>query len=283
MSNTEARDEFAHAAGPFAETTVIRTPTDGLETERRSIPAGTGQMTVYVARPAGKENLPVVVVVSEAFGLHAHIQDIARRFAREGYLAVAPDLMARQGDPQSYREVDTLVTDLLQRIPDEQVMTDLDAAIGWAIGNGGDPTRIGITGYCWGGRWVWLYAAHATITAAVAWYGIIDGRRSGAYPDQQLFPRHPIDIANDLRTPILALHGGQDDAIPLDTIDAMKTAIAERPQNAVDAEVVVYPEAGHAFFADYRETYHRASAQDAWKRALSWLHDHGMCDPPEPR
>lgn len=278
MSQRDFGDEdFAIAAGPVAENTVIRTGTEGLEEGRVTIPVGDFAMPAYVARPSGAAgDLPVVVVLSEAFGLHAHIADIARRFAKEGYLAVAPDLMIRQGDPQAYPEIDDLVTGLLQRIPDEQVMGDIDAAVAWAAAHGGDRDRIGVTGYCWGGRWTWLYAAHAEIAAAVAWYGILDGVASGAYPDRTLFPKHPIDVAKDVKGPVLGFHGGQDDAIPLDTVHRMQTELAARPAGAPDAEIVVYPEAGHAFFADYRETYHRPSAQDAWPRALGWLRVHGV-------
>lgn len=270
-------DHFAPAAGPLAHNTVVRTSPEGLHTERTTVPVDGFQLTAYVARPAGDGiDLPVIVVLSEAFGLHAHIEDIARRFARLGYLAVAPDLMMRQGDPQSYDDVDTLLVDLLRRIPDEQVLHDLDATIAWAVRHGGDPDRIAATGFCWGGRWTWLLAAHASIAAAVAWYGILDGRASGAYPDDTLFPRHPLDIANNLKTPVLGLYGGQDDAIPLDTINAMKTALAARSPEGPDTEVIVFPDAGHAFFADYRETFHQASAERAWPLALDWLRRHGV-------
>lgn len=276
MSTTQPA-RFAQAAGPFADATVIRTPAEGLHTQRITYDAADGPVAAYLARPdADSGRLPVVIVVSEAFGLHAHIEDIARRFARLGYLAVAPDLMSRHGDPAAYTDVDTLVTQLLQHIPDAEVLSDLDATVARAVAAGGDPHRIGITGYCWGGRWVWLYAAHAQLDAAIAWYGILDGGASGAYPDDDLFPRHPLDIADTLRTPVLGLYGGKDDAIPLPSIEQMRRRLAARTDQTPDAEVQVYPEAGHAFFADYRDTYAPAAAADAWQRATGWLRQHGV-------
>ena len=276
MSKTEPA-RFAQAAGPFADATVIRTPTDGLDVERVTYDAPDGPVTAYLARPTGaRALLPVVVVVSEAFGLHAHIEDIARRFGHLGYLAIAPDLMSRHGDPAAFSDVDSLVTQLLQRIPDSEVMSDLDATVRHAVAVGGDPSRIGVTGYCWGGRWVWLYAANANLAAAVAWYGILDGRASGAYPDEALFPLHPLDVAGELRTPVLGLYGGLDDAIPTSTIEDMRRRLAKRATQAPDAEVKVYANAGHAFFADYRETYEPNSAGDAWQRAIDWFRLHGV-------
>jgi carboxymethylenebutenolidase len=275
-TSTAGDDGFAPAAGPVADT-VVRTPSDGLHTERLGIDVDGHLMTAFVARPAEADaGIPVVVVVSEAFGLHAHIEDIARRFARLGYLAIVPDLMGRYGDPSSYDDVDLLVTDLLQRIPDTQVLRDLDATIDWATAHGGDADRVGATGYCWGGRWVWLLAAHRPLAAAVAWYGILDGRASGAYPDETLFPQHPVDIADELQTPILGLYGGRDDAIPVETIEAMRSSLARRPSAVPPAEITVFDDAGHAFFADYRDTFVPDAAAQAWADAISWFRRHGV-------
>lgn len=277
MPTDDATDDaFAGAAGPLAQSTVVRTDTAGLQVGRTTIPVGDFSMPAYVARPEHGTDLPVLLVLPEAFGLHEHIADVARRFAKEGYLAIAPDLMIRQGDPKSFPDAESLVTGLLQHIPDEQVMRDLDAAVAWAATQGGDLSRLGVTGYCWGGRWAWLYAAHADITAGVAWYGILDGVGSGLYPSAELFPTHPLDVATELRGPVLGLYGGQDDAIPLDTVERMTAVLAARDADAPKAEVIVFPEAGHAFFADYRETYHRESAQQGWARALDWLRTHGV-------
>jgi len=281
MTNQTEHDhvdgEYSPAAGEVATGTVVRTTTDGLETHRLTIPAGVDEaaLPAYVARPVGGTALPTVVVLPEIFGLHEHIADIARRFAHEGYLAVAIDPIARHGDPRSFASADEIVTGLLHTIPDAVVMRDIDRAVAWAGGHGGDPDRVAVTGFCWGGRWAWLYAAHQKVAAAVAWYGIIDGVASGAYPDPITFPRHPADLAEDLQTPILGLYGGQDPAIPLDTVIALKDRLAQRSEG-VDADIAVFPDAGHAFFADYRDTYHPPSATKAWRLALEWLRRHGV-------
>jgi len=272
-----ADGEYSPAAGKFAADTVAHTTTEGLDTDRLAIPVGGDEspLPAYVARPAGGTDLPTVIVLPEIFGLHEHIADIARRLAHEGYLAVAIDPIARHGDPGSFTTADEIVTGLLQAIPDAVVMRDIDRAVAWAGDNGGNPDRVAVTGFCWGGRWAWLYAAHQKVNAAVAWYGIIDGTASGAYPDPTTFPRHPADLAEDLQTPILGLYGGQDPAIPLETITALKDRLAER-SGGVDADIAVFPEAGHAFFADYRETYHPPSAAMAWTLALKWLRQQGV-------
>jgi carboxymethylenebutenolidase len=262
---------YSPAAGPIAPG-AIRTAATSLETVRTSISSGGIDMPVYCARPKDRSHLPVVIVISEAFGLHEHIEDIARRFAREGYLAVAPDLMKRQGDPLAFDEVGALVRDLLVKIPDGQVMGDLDACLDWAASQGGDLDRTVATGFCWGGRWTWLYAAHRALAAAVVWYGIVDGRSSGLFPDDpRLFSAHPVDIAGDLKTPVLGLYGGQDEAIPLATIDFMRARLADGSEAARSSDIHVYPDAGHAFFADYRGSYQPEAALDGWKRCLAWF------------
>ena len=268
--------EYNAAAGKVAAS-AVHTSAEGLEIEHVTIPAvaGAGPLPAYVAQPAGGRNLPTVVVLPEIFGLHEHIADIARRFAHEGYLAVAVDPIARHGDPRSFNTSDDIVTGLLQTIPDADVMRDIDRTIAWAAEHGGDARRVAVTGFCWGGRWTWLYAAHRRINAAVAWYGIVDGIASGLYPDPAHFPRHPADLAEDLQTPTLGLYGGQDAAIPLDTIATLTDRLAGRSRGT-DAEIVVFPDAGHAFFADYRETYHLPSAEKAWPLALQWLRRHGV-------
>jgi carboxymethylenebutenolidase len=247
-----------------------------LSTSRVTVPVAGFDVPVYVARPADGGDLPVVLVLSEAFGLHPYIEDVARRFAAEGYLAVAPDLMARQGDPAAFDDADRLVTDLLRRIPDEQVMTDLDAVLDWAVNHGGDRGRAAVNGMSWGGRWTWLYAARTTLAAAVSWYGVLDDTHSNLQPDKRLFPRHPIDLAGELRTPVLGLYAGKDAVVTPDTVDAMKAALAARPVQEPEVEFVVYPDAGHGFFADYRTDYHQPSAVDGWSRALAWLRRHGV-------
>ena len=267
--------DYAPAAGHQLAATTIRTDADQLDDALVTVSANGRSVPVYWARPREGASLPVVLVLSEAFGLHAHIADVTRRFAKEGYLAIAPDLMVRQGDPMSFEDIGSLVKDLLLKIPDEQVLADLDACVSWASEQGGDVRRLAATGFCWGGRWTWLYAAHRTLSCAVAWYGIVDGKASGLFPDDPLrFPRHPIDVVGELKAPVLGLYGARDEAIGLDTVADMTEALRHGSDAAVASSVHVYEDAGHAFFADYRESYRPAAAQDAWRRCLAWIHGH---------
>ncbi len=259
---------FAAAAGPVAAQGPIITEGAGLTAGPVSITVNGQEVPVYRAQPAGRSGLPVVLVVSEIFGVHEHIADVARRFAREGYLALAPDLFLRQGDPRAHRTVPDLLREVVSKVPDAQVMSDLDACVAWAGNNGGDITRLGVTGFCWGGRMTWLYAAHnPQVKAAVAWYGRLTGAKTA------LAPAHPLDIAAGLTVPVLGLYGARDESIPLDTVDAMRQALA---QGGSGSEFVVYPDAGHAFHADYRPSYVEADAKDGWKRCLAWLRAHGV-------
>ena len=276
MNTHTELERYPRAVSSAAQKTVVHTGTDGLDTDRITVAVADHDVAAYTARPVGGSDLSVVLVIGEAFGLHPYIEDVTRRFAHQGYLAVAPDLMSRQGDPAAFGDVDQLVTELLQHIPDEQVMTDLDAVRAWATSHGGNDRRVGVSGFSWGGRWTWLYAAHTPMAAAVSWYGVLDDTTSGLYPDRTLFPRHPIDLVTDLRTPVLGLYAQQDQVIPVETVDAMRAALAARPAGAPDAEIVVYPDAVHGFFADYRDDYHPVHAPDAWQRALAWLRDHGL-------
>ena len=259
-----------------SESTTITTDARGLDTARITVPVAGFDVPVYTARPAGGDHLPVVLVLSETYGLHPYIQDVTRRFAKEGYLAVAPDLMARQGDPATFADVGELVTELLQHIPDEQVMTDLDGVLGWAFAHGGDRRRAGVSGFSWGGRWTWLYAARTALAAAVSWYGVLDDTRSGLFPDKRLFPRQPVDLAAELKTPVLGLYAGRDAVVTPDTVDTMRAALAARPDAGPRVEFVMYPGAVHGFFADYRDDYDEAAATDGWKRAVAWLREHGV-------
>ena len=261
---------FAAAALPVTAQT-IRTDSHGLSTGEVSIAVGDFKLPAYRAMPAGKhDGLPTVLVVSEIFGVHEHIADVARRFAKLGYLALAPELFARQGDPQSYGEISKLMSEVVAKVPDAQVMGDLDACAAWARANGGDG-RLGITGFCWGGRIVWLYAAHnPRLKAGVAWYGRLLG------PATPLTPRHPIDLAGELQAPVLGLYGGKDQGIPLDGVAQMKAALGQGSVAARASEFHVYPEAGHAFHADYRPSYVKDAADDGWKRCLAWFKAHGV-------
>lgn len=260
---------FAAAVLPVGAQTV-RTDTSGLTVGEVTIAVGDFKMPAYRAMPAGKSGLPVVLVVSEIFGVHEHIADVARRFAKRGYLAIASELFVRQGDPGSYGEIGKLVAEVVSKVPDEQVMRDLDASVAWAKANGGDIGKLGITGFCWGGRITWLYAAHGPVAAAVAWYGQLVRNTS------PLNPRHPVDVVSNLHGPVLGLYGGKDAGIPLDTVEKMKAALASGNAAAKKSEFVIYPDAPHAFHADYRPSYVKAAADDGWKRCLAWLGANGV-------
>lgn len=261
---------YAAAAAPVMAQTAIATPADGLVAGEVSFAVNGFDVRAYRAAPQGRTGLPVMLVISEIFGVHEYIADVCRRLAREGYLAIAPDLFARQGDPRAYTEVAKLLSELIAKVPDAQVMADLDGAVRWAGANGGDLQRVGITGFCWGGRITWLYAAHGPVKAGVAWYGRLVGQASA------LTPKHPVDIAPILKAPVLGLYGEKDTGIPLDTVDTMKTALAKGSPAAQASQFVVYPDAPHAFHADYRPSYRPEAAQDGWKRALDWLKQHGL-------
>jgi carboxymethylenebutenolidase len=261
---------YAAAAAPLMAQTAIATPAEGLDAGWVRFTVGGFEVPAYRAAPVGKTALPVVLVVQEIFGVHEYIADICRRFAKAGYLAIAPQLYARQGDPAAYTEIARLMTELVAKVPDAQVMADLDGAVQWAGAHGGDVARVGITGFCWGGRITWLYAAHGPVKAAVAWYGRLVGDGSA------LTPQHPLDMAPVLKAPVLGLYGGQDGGIPLDTVAKMKTALAGGSVAARASQFVVYPDAPHAFHADYRASYREGPAQDGWKRALAWLRGHGV-------
>lgn len=252
-----------------------QTPAAGLEAGNVLIDVNGFAMPAYRAAPSGKSNLPVVLVISEIFGVHAHIADVARRLAHAGYLAIAPSLFVRQGDAGSSTEIPKLMSEVIAKVPDAQVMADLDATVRWAAANGGDIARLGITGFCWGGRITWLYTAHnPAVKAGVAWYGRLVGEATA------LAPRHPVDLAGQLHGPVLGLYGGADTGIPIATVDRMKAALQEAGRKgnraAAASSFVVYPDAPHAFHADYRPSYRETEARDGWKRMLAWFRQHGV-------
>ncbi len=261
---------YAAAAGTAMAQTAIKTPADGLTVGEISYQVNGFKVPAYRAAPAGRTGLPVVLIIHEIFGVHEYIADTARRFARAGYLAIAPELYARQGDPGSYGEIAKLQAEIVSKVSDAQVMADLDGALKWAAANGGDATKAGITGFCWGGRITWLYAAHAPVKAGVAWYGRLVGNSTEATP------RHPVDVAAQLKGPVLGLYGAADTGIPLDTVDKMKAALAGGSPAAKASQFVVYPDAPHAFHADYRPSFRQGPAEDGWKRALEWFKAHGV-------
>ncbi len=262
---------YAAAVSPIMAQTAINTSVEGLATGRVQYEVAGFKVPAYYAAPKGKTSgLPVVLVVQEIFGVHEYIADTCRRFAKAGYLAIAPELYARQGDPTQYGEIAKLITEVVAKVPDAQVMADLDGAVQWAGAHGGDLSKVAITGFCWGGRITWLYAAHGAVKAGVAWYGRLVGASSA------LTPRHPVDVAAKLHAPVLGLYGAADEGIPLDTIDKMKTALAGGNAVAQASQFVVYPDTPHAFHADYRPSFRKGPAEDGWARALAWFKTHGV-------
>ena len=257
---------FAMAVRPVSAHTIT-TDTSGLVAGEVKIPVGDGEMPAYRAMPAKGESFPVVLVVQEIFGVHEHIKDICRRFAKLGHLALAPELYARQGDVSQITNINEIISKVVSKVPDAQVMSDLDASVRWAEKNKGNSGKLAITGFCWGGRIVWLYAAHSPkLKAGVAWYGRLVGQ-----PDE-LHPKHPIDLVSQLKAPVLGLYGGADSGIPNDTVERMNKALKDEGK---PSEIVLYPDTPHGFYADYRPTYRKEQAQDAWRRLQDWFKKHG--------
>jgi carboxymethylenebutenolidase len=233
------------------------------------VPTSDGSFPAYRAMPSRGRSFPVVVVVQEIFGVHEHIKDVCRRFAKMGYLAAAPELYARQGDVSKLSEISDIVTTVVSKVPDAQVMADLDATVAWAKSSGnGNIEKLGVTGFCWGGRIVWLYAAHSPqVKAGVAWYGRLVGKPS------DLQPKHPLDVAASLKVPVLGLYGGDDQGIPLETVQQMRTALKAA---GGPSEIVIYPNTPHGFHADYRASYRKEQAEDGWKRLQAWFKQYGV-------
>lgn len=266
---TSVGSGFAAAVLPVNAQT-LKTDTEGLLAGVVTIRVGGFDMPAYRAAPLQRRNAPVVLVVSEIFGVHEYIADVARRFAKQGFFAVAPELFVRQGDAGSYADIPRLLAEVIAKVPDAQVIGDLDASVAWARQQGADVGRLGITGFCWGGRFVWLYAAHSPLLkAGVAWYGRLHGDIS---PNN---PKRAIDLAGQLKAPVLGLYGGQDGGIPLSSVAAMQQALAQGSAAARRSKFVVFPEAGHAFHADHRPEYRKAAAEQGWQLALQWFRTHG--------
>jgi carboxymethylenebutenolidase len=245
------------------------TNAEGLNVADVRIPVSDGEIPAYRAMPDSGGPFPVILIVQEIFGVHEHIRDICRRLAKVGYMAIAPALYARQGDVSEMTDIKEIIATVVSKVPDAQVMSDLDATAKYAAASGdGDASRLGITGFCWGGRITWLYAAHSlSLKAAVAWYGRLVGERT------PLTPRHPHDLKNDLKAPVLGLYGGSDAGIPIETIDQMRAACMDPKRGC---EIIVYPGAPHAFNADYRPSYRHYPATDAWARMLAWFRTYGV-------
>jgi carboxymethylenebutenolidase len=264
-----AASGFALAVQPVAASTIT-TPADGLDAGMIEFKAADRSMPAYRAKPAGKSNLPIVIVVQEIFGLHEWIRDMTRRYARAGFYAIAPDYYVRQGDATQIADIPKLFSDIVSKVPDAQVLADSDAAAAHAAKDGGDGKRLGMTGYCWGGRITWLYAAHnPRLKAGVACYGRLVG--NPGQPASPLQPLHPVDIAARIKAPVLGLYGEKDAGIPLASVDAMMDAIKAAKGTS---DITVYPDADHGFLADYRPSYNEAAARDAWLKGLAWFAEH---------
>ncbi|MBV8755606.1 MAG: dienelactone hydrolase family protein [Hyphomicrobiales bacterium] len=266
---TSLASGFALAVQPVCAQTVIHTDSNGLLANEVKIPVAGGDIPGYAAMPASGGPFPTVLVIQEIFGVHEHIKDICRRLAKLGYFAAAPALYAREGDVSGMSDVQEIISKVVSKVPDAQVASDLDATVAWAKGTGkADTAKLGVTGFCWGGREVWLYAAHnPDVKAAVAWYGPIKR------PATDLQPKNPIDIAGQLKTPVLGLYGAADAGIPVNTVEEMQAALkaAHNP-----SEIIVYPDTPHGFNADYRPSYRPDQAKDGWSKMQAWFKQHGV-------
>jgi carboxymethylenebutenolidase len=258
---------FALAVQPVSAATIT-TDTEGLEAGEVKVPVADGQIPAYRAMPAKGGPFPTVLVVQEIFGVHEHIKDICRRFAKLGYFAIAPEMYARQGDVSKLTDFQEIFK-IVSKVPDKQVMSDLDAAVAFAKGTGkADTAKLGITGFCWGGRIVWLYSAHnPNLKAGVAWYGRLVGDKT------ELQPKYPIEVVADLKAPVLGLYGEADQGIPVASVEKMREALkaANKP-----SEIILYPETPHAFYADYRQSYRQKAADDGWARLQAWFKKNGV-------
>jgi carboxymethylenebutenolidase len=259
---------FALAAQPISAQTIA-TDTKGLEAGEVKVPTSDGEVPAYRAMPDNGGPFPTVLVIQEIFGVHEHIKDVCRRLAKLGYFAIATELYARQGDVSKITDFQQIFSKVVSKVPDAQVMSDLDASVAYAKGTGkADVAKLAATGYCWGGRIVWLYSAHnENLKAGAAWYGRLVGDAD------ELHPKHPIDIVASIKAPILGLYGAGDTGIPVDTVKRMEKALSDAGKTS---EIVLYPDTPHAFFADYRQSYRKEQAEDAWKRMLAWFKKYGV-------
>jgi carboxymethylenebutenolidase len=257
---------FALATQPVSAQTIT-TDTQGLTAGEVKIPTKDGEMPAYRAMPANAKNAPLILVVQEIFGVHEHIKDVCRRFAKTGYMAVAPELYARQGDVSKMSDSKEIIATVVSKVSDAQVLADLDAAVAWARKNGAHGSKLGITGFCWGGRIVWMYAAHnPQVMAGIAWYGPV--ARSYYQGDKS-----PLEVAPQIKGAVLGLYGAADPGIPNDTVEQMREALKKAGSKS---EIVLYPDTPHGFHADYRPSYRKERADDGWKRALAWFKQHGV-------
>ncbi|MEJ0028031.1 MAG: dienelactone hydrolase family protein [Rhizomicrobium sp.] len=261
---------FTLAAGPVSAAAIV-TDTNGLDAGEVSIPVSDGHIPAYRARPSAKKDAAIVLVVQEVFGVHEHIKDLCRRLAHAGYYAIAPSLYARQGDPGKYdmAHVGDLLNDIVAKVPDAEVMSDLDSTVAFAKGEGADTVRLAVTGFCWGGRIVWLYAAHNhAVKAGAAWYGPLAGT------DNDLHPHTAIELAGAVKAPVLGLYAGLDQNITAGDVEAMRKALAASGNTT--SRIDVFADAQHGFNADYRPSYNEKDAKEGWARMLAWFKANGV-------
>ena len=255
---------FALAVQPVCAQTMIKTDSKGLVDGEVLIETKSGSIPAYVATPDKGHAFPMILVVQEIFGVHEHIKDVCRRFAKIGYCAAAPELYYRQGDASKLSDNKEIFANIVSKVSDEQVMSDLDATVAYARRMGmAHNDKLGITGFCWGGRITWLYTAHnPKVKAGVAWYGRVVGDKNA------MNPSHPIDVVARINAPVLGLYGGADAGIPNDSVDKMRAALKAAGKKS---EIHTYPDTPHAFHADYRPSYRKDQAADGWKRATEWF------------
>lgn len=250
------------------EAQAVHTDTEGLDAGEVQIPVQGGNMPAYCARPAKGTSFPIILVNEEIFGVHDYIQDVCRRFAKLGYLAIAPEIYFRNPDFPKMTDAQQIMREVIFKTPDAEIWSDLDATLAWASHNHGDASRMGEIGFCFGGRNTWEYAAHnPNLKAAVAFYGHIKN------PTSDIKPKTVLDIADQIHCPLLGLYGGQDPSNPVDVVHQAE-AKAKAAHKIV--EIVIYPDAPHGFHADYRPSYREADAKDAWNRALAWFKRYGV-------
>ena len=260
---------FALSAGPLMAQQIIKTPVDGLDVGDAQIPVSGGYLPVYFASPKKPGKHPVVLLIPEIWGLHEYQKDMCRRLAQAGYYAISLDNYFRQGQLWKLTSTPEVVK-LANSLTDTQSFADLDALVAW-LGNQpkANTARMGITGMCRGGRMAWMYTAHnPKIKAAVAWYGHFS-------PTPPAMTVTPIDVADKINVPVLGLYGAKDGSIPVDLIDRMKAGL-KAFGNDGHVQFQIYPNSGHAFHADYRDTYVKADAEDGWKRMLGWFKKYGV-------
>ena len=265
---TSLASGFAMASQPIMAQ-AVSTNTKGLVAGEVKIPVADGKIPAYRAMPAKPGRYPVVLVVQEIFGVHEHIKDMCRRYAKLGYFAIAPEMFARQGDVSTMNDVGAILSTVVSKVPDAQVCSDLDAAIAYAqTTKHADTSRVGLVGFCWGGRTAWIYAHHnPRLKAAVSYYGLLNGMTS------PIKPHDPVDIASKLKVPVLGLYAGKDSYVKQEVVDQMAAGLR---QSSSGSNIVVFPDVDHGFNADYRPTYDKAAATYGAELAHDWLKTHGV-------